>query len=150
MTVAIRIFGVLVVWVFVCTYQLVIGDELAYFGKLNLPEEVTAPESLAFNKKGNEFYTGVSGGKIHAFVDFATTSPLRCVFFNRTNFMAINEMNEIYMLMSSSLVFFRTKPICDGRNVTNLGQVSCRSLGLAINYNNDDLFIYMWIIGSGI
>lgn len=65
-------------------YQLVSADELAYFAKLNLPRGATGPDSLAFNKKGDEFYTGVSNGRIlkyelanHAFIDFATTSPLR-------------------------------------------------------------------------
>lgn len=74
----------LVYCVFITSYQLVSADELAYFAKLNLPRGATGPDSLAFNKKGDEFYTGVSNGRIlkyelanHAFVDFATTSPLR-------------------------------------------------------------------------
>ncbi|KAK1388043.1 putative alkaloid synthase/Surface mucin Hemomucin [Heracleum sosnowskyi] len=118
-------------WLVLCVsitgYHLVSADELAYFAKLNLPRGATGPDSLAFNQKGDEFYTGVSNGRIlkyelenHAFVNFATTSPLR------------NNANS------------------DDRNETKLGQVPCRPLGVAINYNNDDLYITDAICGLAV
>ncbi|KAL1824998.1 hypothetical protein ACET3Z_011776 [Daucus carota] len=113
--------------VFVSSCQLVSGDELAFFARLNLPTGARGPESLAFNGKGDEFYTGVSDSRIlkyelanHAFVNFATTSPLR------------------------------NKPIGDDRNDTKLGEAPCRPLGVAINYNNGDLYIADGVCGLAV
>lgn len=48
------------------------------------------------------------------------------------------------------MYFSGSNQICDDRHATNLGQVSRRPLGLAINYDNNGLFIASAICGLSV
>jgi strictosidine synthase len=77
------IFADLIVWF------LLLGSVLSYntFNKLQLPPNVTSPESAAFDRGGEGPYVTVADGRILkwqgpnvGFVDFAYTSPDRLGF----------------------------------------------------------------------
>ncbi|PWA73919.1 Six-bladed beta-propeller, TolB-like protein [Artemisia annua] len=108
------IFADLIVWF------LLLGSVLSYntFNKLQLPPNVTSPESAAFDRGGEGPYVTVADGRILkwqgpnvGFVDFAYTSPNR------------------------------TKDLCDGTNDLNLGPICGRPLALSFNYKSSDLYI---------
>ncbi|KAJ9537331.1 hypothetical protein OSB04_030064 [Centaurea solstitialis] len=88
------------------------------FNKLQLPPNVTGPESAAFDRQGGGPYVTVADGRILkwqdptiGFVDFAYTSPNR------------------------------TKQLCDGTNDLKLGPTCGRPLALSFNYKTSDLYI---------
>ncbi|GMP33164.1 hypothetical protein CsSME_00006607 [Camellia sinensis var. sinensis] len=81
------------------------------FSMIQLPPNMTGPESVAFNFLGGGPYVGVADGRIlkwlglgFGFVEFATTSPKR------------------------------TKELCDGTTDPDLGPICRRPPGLSFNY----------------
>ncbi|GAU19000.1 hypothetical protein TSUD_193380 [Trifolium subterraneum] len=87
--------------------------------RFELPEPVTGPESLAFDRNGEGPYVSSSDGRIYKYVD------------STEGFVEYASMSP-----------FRNTTLCDGFADFSVGQAICgRPLGLGFNHHTGDLYV---------